>query len=410
MWAAANNRYEGNTIFLILMAAMISLAWLTLWLSGRSDHHGFLHALHDLNAFSGGGAFMLLFISGWTVMVIAMMLPSSLPLVSMFRSITSERANRNVLVSLLIAGYLAVWSLFGVLVYFGGWALQEALRQSAWLQANTWLLGAGVLALAGIYQFTPLKYHCLDKCRSPFSFITEHWRGTRERSRSFLLGAHHSLFCVGCCWSLMLLMFLVGAAGALLWMLVLGAVMAVEKNLSWGRRIGIPLGVLLLGIGLTFGTAQALHLPEKTIAEVDLAPTAGSGVSGTATFTDTDSGVEVLLEVQNLPEPGATYLSHLHPGACADDHDHHHDHSHHDHDHHDDHHHGGADESVGEIEEPLTPLVADPDGEASSATVIEGATVAGLFSGTGLYVNVHAGSPDSEELPVIACGDLRRSE
>lgn len=395
MWAAPNNRHEGNTIFLALMAALVALAWLALWLSGRSDHHGFLHALHDLSAFSGSGAFIVVFVSGWTVMVIAMMLPSSLPLISMFRSITIERENRNVLVCLLITGYLAIWALFGVVVYLGGWALQEALRQSSWLEANSWLLGAGVLTLAGIYQFTPLKYYCLGKCRSPLSFITEHWRGSRERSQALRLGAHHGIFCVGSCWSLMLLMFLVGAAGALLWMLVLGAVMAVEKNMSWGRRAGVPLGVLLLGVGLTFGSAQALQSPEERIAEVQLSPTAGSGVSGTATFTDTPEGVEVILDVQSLPEPGATYLSHLHPGTCADDHDHHH---------------GSADESVGEIEEPLPALVAGPEGDASSTTIIEDATVSRLFSERDLYINVHARAPDSEELPVMVCGDLREED
>ena len=83
--------------------------------------------------------------------------------------------------------------------------------------------------LAGLYQFTPLKYACLDKCRSPLSFITEHWRGSHERTQAFRLGVHHGLFCIGCCWSLMLLMFAVGV-GNLGWMLVLGALMAIEKT------------------------------------------------------------------------------------------------------------------------------------------------------------------------------------
>ena len=96
-----------------------------------------------------------------------------------------------------------------------------------------------------------------EKCRSPLSFVTEHWRGSHERSQSFLLEAHHGLFCVGCCWSLMLLMFAVGL-GSLGWMLVLGAVMAVEKNVSCGHKIGAPLGVVLLGWGLALGTSAVL--------------------------------------------------------------------------------------------------------------------------------------------------------
>ena len=77
------------------------------------------------------------------------------------------------------------------------------------------------------------------------SFITEHWHGQHETREAFTLGVHHGLFCVGCCWSLMLLMFAVGA-GSLGWMLVLGAVMAAEKNLPWGEQMSKPLGLALL--------------------------------------------------------------------------------------------------------------------------------------------------------------------
>ncbi len=105
-----------------------------------------------------------------------------------------------------------------------------------------------MLILAGVYQFTPLKYYCLDKCRSPMSFILGHWHGYAEAQQAFALGAHHGLFCVGCCWSLMLLMFAVGV-GSLGWMLVLSVVMAIEKNMPWGRRLSVPLGVALLAWG-----------------------------------------------------------------------------------------------------------------------------------------------------------------
>ena len=93
-----------------------------------------------------------------------------------------------------------------------------------------------------------LKYHCLDKCRSPFSFIAGHWSGGDEAVQAVRLGADHGLFCVGCCCSLMLLMFGVGA-GNIGWMLVLGSVMALEKNMPWGRRLSKPLGVTLIVCG-----------------------------------------------------------------------------------------------------------------------------------------------------------------
>jgi predicted metal-binding membrane protein len=132
--------------------------------------------------------------------------------------------------------------------------VHQWVEQIQWLGENEWAISVLVLAGAGIYQFMPLKYACLGKCRSPLSFIVEHWRGQHPQSEALLLGVRHGLFCVGCCWSLMLLMFAI-ASGSIVWMLLLGAIMAVEKNVSWGKRIGAPLGVaLLLGsTGLVLG-------------------------------------------------------------------------------------------------------------------------------------------------------------
>jgi len=125
-------------------------------------------------------------------------------------------------------------------------------EQSVWLSGNYWVLGATVLVLAGAYQFSSLKYQCLDKCRSTLSFIISHWTGKSEKMQALRLGLHHGVFCVGCCWSLVLLMLAVGS-GNIGWMLVLGAVMAIEKNLPWGRRVSKPLGILLAVWGLGLG-------------------------------------------------------------------------------------------------------------------------------------------------------------
>lgn len=250
MWARSDQR-----IFLPLLVGLVVLAWLVLWVWGQSPYARFL-SHHSLDEVRGSGALLLVFVIGWTVMVVAMMLPTSLPLVALFRTLVRQRLDATWLVGLLLAGYLGIWTLFGIVIYLGDWILHDTIQQSAWLQTNTWMLTAGTLALAGVYQFTPLKYRCLDKCRSPLSFIVEHWQGDREHARAFLLGARHGLFCVGCCWSLMLLMFAVGV-GNLGWMLVLGAVMAVEKNLPWGRQLSAPLGVVLLLWGLLTGLLAA---------------------------------------------------------------------------------------------------------------------------------------------------------
>ena len=102
-----------------------------------------------------------------------------------------------------------------------------------------------VSTTAGAFQFTRLKYRCLDQCRTPFSFILQHWRGRRPKWNAFALGAHHGVFCVGCCWAIMLLMFVVGT-GNVGYMLALGAIMALEKNTPWGRQLSRPLGFALL--------------------------------------------------------------------------------------------------------------------------------------------------------------------
>jgi predicted metal-binding membrane protein len=242
-------RVDDRRPFLVVFAALVALAWLALWLWGRSpfgqnvSHHALPHAGHGSLALRS-----LLFLAGWSVMTVAMMLPSSLPLVAIFHRLTRGRPDRPLLVVLVVGGYLGVWTLFGLLVLFADVRLREAAHRTPWLEEHAWAIGAAIVLVAGVYQFTPLKHYCLDRCRSPLSFVAEHWRGRRERLRALLLGADHGLFCVGCCWSLMLLMFAVGV-GNLGWMLALGAVMAAEKNLPQARWLSAPLGAVLLGWG-----------------------------------------------------------------------------------------------------------------------------------------------------------------
>lgn len=257
MWAP----YDDRRPFLVLMVALIGMTWLALGIWSVSPYARFLdHGVLDELEVSISGEYLvllLIFVAGWTLMTVAMMLPTSLPLVTLFRRLTRQRPDRLQLVVLLITGYLGVWTLFGALAHLSDLLVHEVVEQSALLETNAWVIGAGTITLAGLYQFTSLKYKCLDKCRSPLSFITAHWRGSRERSQAFRLGVHHGLFCVGCCWSLMLLMFVVGV-GNLGWMLALGTVMAVEKNVSWGKKISAPLGIALVGWGLALVASATL--------------------------------------------------------------------------------------------------------------------------------------------------------
>ena len=235
--------------FLGLIASLVGSAWCALWIWGRSPYGRYLG--HQQLGEIGAGSLLLpitLYLIGWTLMTVAMMLPTTLSLLEIFRRLTAQRRDRSQLLALVITGYLAVWVGFGIAAHGADWLLHEIVERSSWLEANAWLIGAATLLLAGAFQFSRLKYRCLDKCRAPLSFVTEYWRGRDERRNAFLLGIHHGVFCVGCCWALMLLMFAVGV-GNVAWMLALGAVMAAEKNLPWGRKLSAPLGVALIGWG-----------------------------------------------------------------------------------------------------------------------------------------------------------------
>lgn len=235
----------------ILFGSIVILAlaaWAALWFAD-SFANGALH-VHHLGHHGGiSGSILLLFVGGWTVMVVAMMLPTTLPIISTFHTIASTRGDRFSLVGLVVIGYIITWASFGVIIYLAYLLLHLLVNSIPVLNDNSWAAVPLLLILAGLFQFTSLKYRCLDKCRSPFSFVIEHWQGRKYKWLALRLGIDHGIFCVGCCWALMLLMFTVGF-GSVGWMFVLALIMAIEKNVSWGRRISTPLGIILISWGI----------------------------------------------------------------------------------------------------------------------------------------------------------------
>ena len=183
--------------------------------------------------------------AAWMLMIAAMMLPTTFPLIAMFRRIAGARPDAGRLVALVLAGFFVAWGAFGVLAHAADEALRWLAGREPWFIANGWMVGAVVLAGAGAFQWSRLKYLCLDQCHTPFAFVAARWHGRSPAREAFRLGVDHGIFCVGCCWALMVLMFVVGM-GSLGWMLLLAAVMAAEKNLPFGRRLRTPLGVALV--------------------------------------------------------------------------------------------------------------------------------------------------------------------
>ncbi len=244
--------------FGLAIGALIAVSWIALWYWNASpyrryvEHTGLLEpgALLALCRAIPQGEIvvpMLLYAFGWVLMIAAMMLPTTYPLLAMFRSVTRGRPDENRLTMLAIGGFFVAWFAFGIAAHAADVALARGAREFTWLAVNGWVAGAAVLAAAGLFQFSALKYRCLEKCRTPFTFVASRWHGRSPAREAFRLGLDHGAFCVGCCWALMLCMFVVGTA-SIGWMLALAALMAAEKNLPSGAGLRLPVGLGLLAI------------------------------------------------------------------------------------------------------------------------------------------------------------------
>jgi len=193
-------------------------------------------------------SFFLTF-SMWSMMVLAMMLPTAAPMLSTYATLADTAAKRSepvVSVWVLAAGYLVVWLAFSVVASLAQIGLSFAGTLTAFGAPATMLLSGGVLLAAGIYQFTPAKLACLTKCQNPFLYFFSNW--TTDQIGIFKLGLAQGLYCLGCCWALMAVMFAVGVMN-LVWVAFLCALMVIEKTVvnPWmSRAIGLFLFALAL--------------------------------------------------------------------------------------------------------------------------------------------------------------------
>jgi predicted metal-binding membrane protein len=185
----------------------------------------------------------------WSVMMVAMMTPAAAPMILVFATIHRRRlaAGRPAVpTAIFVLGYLVIWTMFSVVAALAQTGLHAAALLSPAMAATSPLLSGGLLVAAGVFQWTPLKHACLTTCRSPMSFLMTGWR--EGRGGALVMGLRHGLYCLGCCWALMALLFVAGVMN-LLWVAAIAAVVLVEKVVPRGDLIGRLAGLGLIAAG-----------------------------------------------------------------------------------------------------------------------------------------------------------------
>ncbi|MGH7264006.1 MAG: DUF2182 domain-containing protein [Candidatus Rokuibacteriota bacterium] len=191
----------------------------------------------------------------WAVMMVAMMLPATAPVVLLFAALNRTRRERGgvgVPSAVFVLGYLAVWTGFSVAAALAQWGLHAATLLSPALTTTSPLVAGVLLVAAGVYQLTPLKRACLARCRSPLGFFLTRWRD--GVGGAFRMGADHGVYCLGCCWVLMGLLFVVGVMN-LAWVAAITAFVLLEKVAPGGVLIGRLASVGLIAAGLLVASA-----------------------------------------------------------------------------------------------------------------------------------------------------------
>jgi predicted metal-binding membrane protein len=200
------------------------------------------------------GLSLVAFLALWVVMMTAMMFPSVAPMVVVWIRSISARPTRTARVSGVaefLGGYMVSWAAFGLLAYL---ALLAADRVVGGSPTTAKWVGAGIFLLAGVYQLTPLKGACLRHCRSPIGSLF-HYASFKGPARDLRVGMHHGLYCVGCCWGLMIVLVAVGAMNIAV-MAALAGVILIEKIWRYGRPFARAVGITLLVLAVS-----ALFMP-----------------------------------------------------------------------------------------------------------------------------------------------------
>jgi predicted metal-binding membrane protein len=235
---AFSGRDHASVLTSALLLVLAAVAWARVLRSPMDDDMAGMGMVMAPTVADG-----IAYVTAWAIMMAAMMLPSALPMIGLYAATqrSASPGGRVVAVALFTSIYLGLWALTGIPIYLASVAL-GAITSKALAYGI-----AGVLLVAGIFQVSPLKQVCLRHCRSPLGFLLGHWRaGWRG---GLVMGCAHALYCLGCCWALMVVLVVAGAMG-LPWVLLIAAIVAAEKLAPRGEWVARLIGVALMLLGV----------------------------------------------------------------------------------------------------------------------------------------------------------------
>ena len=236
---------------LVTAAVLLALAGIGWWatVDQSDDMAGMVQGIAQVGSAMDFDMTIPLFLAMWTSMMVAMMFPTIAPIVLLHRMVVRRQGGGLAPTAVFVAGYLVIWVAFGALPLLALLGFREVSDTATWVPR----VGGATLAVAGLYQFTPWKALCLRACRSPLTFLATHNFG-RGLTGTLRAGASHGTYCLGCCWALMTVLFVVGLMN-LAWMAAIAVVFLAEKNWKHGVALTKVVGTALV----VFGIAVLVH-------------------------------------------------------------------------------------------------------------------------------------------------------
>ncbi len=239
-WAKVPVLHRDRALAAVALLSLAGAAWVSLLRSGTGMSMG-PHAWSWVDV-------LPLFLM-WVTMMVAMMLPSAAPMILLVATINRrrrERASPAAPTAIFVAGYLIVWTGFSAAAALAQWGLHEAALLSPAMASTSPVFSGLLLNIAGAYQWLPVKSTCLNRCRSPLGFLGSEWR--EGNAGTVVMGLRHGLFCLGCCWALMTLLFVAGVM-SLIWVAAIAGLVLIEKVAPAGAVVGKVAGLGLFGWG-----------------------------------------------------------------------------------------------------------------------------------------------------------------